>query len=169
MAEPLASLCTRSLHAHCVVCQHHRPPCGVHAKRSACSTARHRHTLWGVCFLSVCSPCSDLACCTLTHTQVRAAAALANIKQVDEEELEVIVGSTIEKPTVIDFYATWCGPCLLLAQELEKVSSSPSMSSCLWCSCCALVQCVVQSSAAWCSLVQLLRSYWLDSRTCPDV
>lgn len=53
--------------------------------------------------------------------QVRAAAALNNIRQVDEEELEVIVGSTIEKPTVIDFYATWCGPCLLLAQELEKV------------------------------------------------
>lgn len=35
----------------------------------------------------------------------------------------MIVGSTMEKPTVIDFYATWCGPCLLLAQELEKVSS----------------------------------------------
>jgi thioredoxin-like negative regulator of GroEL len=56
--------------------------------------------------------------------QVRAAAALSNIKQVDEEELEVIVGSTIEKPTVIDFYATWCGPCLLLAQELEKVRAA---------------------------------------------
>ncbi len=59
--------------------------------------------------------------CLLLMRQVRAAAALSNIRQVDEEELEVIVGSTIEKPTVIDFYATWCGPCLLLAQELEKV------------------------------------------------
>jgi len=55
---------------------------------------------------------------------VRAAAALSNIRQVDEEELEVIVGSTIEKPTVIDFFATWCGPCLLLAQELEKVCTA---------------------------------------------
>lgn len=34
----------------------------------------------------------------------------------------MIVSSTMEKPTVIDFYATWCGPCLLLAQELEKVA-----------------------------------------------
>lgn len=58
--------------------------------------------------------------------QVRAAAALSNIRQVDEEELEVIVGSAIEKPTVIDFFATWCGPCLLLAQELEKVCVSTS-------------------------------------------
>lgn len=60
-------------------------------------------------------------CLCIDWQQVRAAAALSNIKQVDEEELEVIVGSTIDKPTVIDFYATWCGPCLLLATELEKV------------------------------------------------
>ena len=24
-------------------------------------------------------------------------------------------------PIVIDFYATWCGPCVILAQELERV------------------------------------------------
>ena len=28
-----------------------------------------------------------------------------------------------DRPLVIDFYATWCGPCLLLAKELEQVSS----------------------------------------------
>jgi hypothetical protein len=48
--------------------------------------------------------CAPVASCL---QQVRAAAALSNIRQVDEEELEVIVGSAIEKPTVIDFYATW--------------------------------------------------------------
>lgn len=28
-----------------------------------------------------------------------------------------------DKPIVVDFFATWCGPCLLLAQELEKVAN----------------------------------------------
>ena len=26
-----------------------------------------------------------------------------------------------ETPMVIDFYATWCGPCVLMSSELEKV------------------------------------------------
>lgn len=25
-------------------------------------------------------------------------------------------------PVIIDLFATWCGPCLLLAEELEKVA-----------------------------------------------
>lgn len=27
-----------------------------------------------------------------------------------------------ECPIIIDFFATWCGPCVLLAAELEKVA-----------------------------------------------
>jgi hypothetical protein len=61
------------------------------------------------------------SCCVLRPAQVRAAAALSNVRQVTEEELEAIVGGSIDTPTVVDFYATWCGPCLLLATELEKV------------------------------------------------
>jgi len=37
------------------------------------------------------------------------------------EELEVAITER-DRPLVIDFFATWCGPCLLLSNELEKVA-----------------------------------------------
>ena len=47
--------------------------------------------------------------------------ATGTIQEVDEERLEIEVANR-ECPLIIDFFATWCGPCLLLAQELEKVA-----------------------------------------------
>ena len=42
------------------------------------------------------------------------------VTKVNSEQLQQeITARTC--PLVIDFYATWCGPCLLLAKELEKV------------------------------------------------
>jgi thioredoxin len=43
------------------------------------------------------------------------------IKIVTEQELEVEVANR-ECPMIIDFFATWCGPCVLLAKELEQVA-----------------------------------------------
>ena len=41
-------------------------------------------------------------------------------QKVSAEELQVALGERT-KPLIVDFYATWCGPCVLLAKELEMV------------------------------------------------
>ena len=45
------------------------------------------------------------------------------IRQVNEEELEVEIVNR-DRPLVIDFFATWCGPCLMLQKELEQVAEA---------------------------------------------
>ena len=48
------------------------------------------------------------------------ACCLPQIVEVSAEELEAeILGR--DRPLIIDFFATWCGPCVLLAKELETV------------------------------------------------
>lgn len=44
------------------------------------------------------------------------------IEQINAEQLETALADR-DRPLVIDFFATWCGPCLLLAKELETVAA----------------------------------------------
>ena len=41
------------------------------------------------------------------------------VKQEFSSFEDMLAGA--DKPTLVDFYATWCGPCQLMAGELKKV------------------------------------------------
>lgn len=53
-------------------------------------------------------------------------------KKLSAQEVQDLVRGERNVPLIIDFYATWCGPCILMAQELEMVGSNLM-------SCCGLV------------------------------
>ncbi|ESW20918.1 hypothetical protein PHAVU_005G025600 [Phaseolus vulgaris] len=44
------------------------------------------------------------------------------VKKLSAEEIQELVKGERKVPLIIDFYATWCGPCILMAQELEMLA-----------------------------------------------
>ncbi|KAL8214133.1 hypothetical protein R6Q57_003582 [Mikania cordata] len=44
------------------------------------------------------------------------------VKKLSAKEIQELIKGERNVPLIIDFYATWCGPCILMAQELEMLA-----------------------------------------------
>ncbi|CAJ2638783.1 thioredoxin-like protein CITRX, chloroplastic [Trifolium pratense] len=44
------------------------------------------------------------------------------VKKFSAQEIQELMKGERNVPLIIDFYATWCGPCILMAQEIEMLA-----------------------------------------------
>ncbi|PAN35064.1 hypothetical protein PAHAL_6G177200 [Panicum hallii] len=44
------------------------------------------------------------------------------VKKVSAKEVEELVRGERKVPLIVDFYATWCGPCVQVAQDIEMLA-----------------------------------------------
>ena len=57
----------------------------------------------------------------LANAKARAVGTVRAVRS--EDELRRILASSKARLVVLDFYADWCGPCVVMAQELEKCAA----------------------------------------------
>ncbi|KAG0523489.1 hypothetical protein BDA96_07G127900, partial [Sorghum bicolor] len=67
------------------------------------------------------------------------------VRKVSAEEVQELVRGHTKVPLIVEFYATWCGPCVQMAQDIEMVRHAPCQFPILWfclllCDCCYLGQ-----------------------------